>query len=72
MPRNKKSTLLLLVIITALLPVAAQQPSTKLEDPEWIREIAPKQNRERVATGCERSSLSIRVRHPIPRRGRDR
>jgi acetyl esterase/lipase len=42
MTRNKNSCLLLFVIITALLPVGAQQPSTKLEDPEWIREIAPK------------------------------
>lgn len=42
MTRNKNSTLLLLVILTSFLPVGAQQPSTKLEDPEWIREIAPK------------------------------
>ncbi len=42
MIRNKKSKLLLLVIITALIPVSAQQPAAKLEDPEWIREIAPK------------------------------
>jgi acetyl esterase/lipase len=42
MIRIKKSKWLLLVIITALLPVCAQQPAAKLEDPEWIREIAPK------------------------------
>ena len=42
MIRNHKFSLLLLVIITALLPVAAQQPAAKLEDPEWIRELAPK------------------------------
>jgi acetyl esterase/lipase len=42
MTKNKKSCLLLFVIITALLPVGAQQSSTELEDPEWIREIAPK------------------------------
>ena len=40
--QNTQTSLLLLVIITALLPVAAQQPSAKLEDPDWIREIAPK------------------------------
>lgn len=42
MIQAKKSSLLFLVLITTLLPVAAQQPSTKLEDPEWIKEIAPK------------------------------
>lgn len=42
MIRNRKPCLLLFVVLTTLLTVTAQQPSTKLEDPEWIREIAPK------------------------------
>jgi acetyl esterase/lipase len=42
MIQNTKTSWLLLMIITSLLPVAAQQPATKLEDPDWIREIAPK------------------------------
>lgn len=41
MVRNKKSNLLLL-ILTTFLTVGAQQPPTKLEDPQWINEIAPK------------------------------
>jgi acetyl esterase/lipase len=42
MIRNKKAGLLLFLIGTTAVSVVAQQPSTKLEDPEWIREIAPK------------------------------
>jgi acetyl esterase/lipase len=40
--RTQRFSLLLFAILTTLLPVAAQQPSTKLEDPDWIREIATK------------------------------
>lgn len=42
MPLNKKITLLLLATMTMLVNADAQKPSAKLEDPEWIREIASK------------------------------
>ena len=42
MSRKKTISLLLLAAMTTLVTVVAQQPSAKLEDPEWIREIASK------------------------------